>query len=428
MSSFLGQLEVACQASLGWSRIFIAAQNFDQGLHLPTQLGIPGVIVPGDEQHTDGLPLLSITGINPIGDPVNAPTQIGTNNYQVNDNLTLVRGKHSFDAGVEIVRLQYNMYQTLAEHGSMVFSGNYSGLGLADLLLGAPTSGTYQYEQGTRGFRQLDLSFYAQDNYKINDRFNVAAGVRYDNFLGWPWTEVKNRMYQFDPSLSTTEVFRVGTHDVPASGVHGNNANFAPRVGFSVKVASKTTVHGGYGLYYEAPNVPNSELPGANAPAIDYWAFNNIAYGADGFNWVSNGFVNTRAIGGAPQGAPLYAVAPNAKNPYAEQWHASVQQQIGDSIRITVAYIGNVGMHLDVLFDINQAAPGTTPIATRRPYPYFAQIWQLQTVLTSSYNGLGRFAIAAAGALLQSDGFAPAVLPRASIKRRKRPMRSTFSL
>jgi hypothetical protein len=36
-------------------------------------------------------------------------------------------------------------------------------------------------------------------------------------------------MYQFDPSLSTTQVFRVGTHGVPTSGIHGNNANFAPR-------------------------------------------------------------------------------------------------------------------------------------------------------------------------------------------------------
>jgi hypothetical protein len=39
----------------GWSRIFITAQNFDASLTLPTQLGIPGVIVPGDEAPTDGM-------------------------------------------------------------------------------------------------------------------------------------------------------------------------------------------------------------------------------------------------------------------------------------------------------------------------------------------------------------------------------------
>jgi outer membrane receptor protein involved in Fe transport len=372
----------------GWSRIFITAKNFDNGLNLPTQLGIPGVIVPGDEANTDGLPVMTISGATSIGDPGNAPTQIGTNNYQGNDNVTLVRGKHSIDVGVEIVRLQYNMYQTAAEHGSMAFTGTYTGLGLADLLLGAPTSGTYQYQQGTRGFRQLDLSFYAQDNYKVNDRLSVGLGIRYDNYLGWPWTEVENRMYQFDPSLSTTEVFRVGTNGISRSGVHGNNANFAPRIGFSYKAFSKTTVHAGYGLYYEAPNVTNSSGLGANSPAIDYWAFNNATYNSTAFNWVSNGFVHTRATTNALPGAPLYAADPYAKTPYAEQWHASVQQEIGTENRITIAYIGNVGVHLDGLLDINQAAPGTTATSTRRPYSYFAQIWQLQNSLVSNYNGL----------------------------------------
>jgi hypothetical protein len=375
-------------ARFGWSRIFITANNFDNGLNLPTQLGIPGVIVFGDIANTDGLPVMSISGATPIGDPSNAPTQIGTNNYQVNDNVTLVRGKHSIDVGAEIVRLQYNMYQTAAEHGTMAFTGTYTGLGLADLLLGAPASGTYQYQQGTRGFRQLDLSFYAQDNYKVNYRLSVELGVRYDNFLGWPWTEVGNRMYQFDPSLSTTEVFQVGTNGVPRSGIHGNNTNFAPRVGFSYKVFSKTIVHGGYGLYYEAPNITNSSGLGNNSPAIDYWAFNNATYSSTGFNWVSNGFVHTRATTNALPGAPLYAAAPYAKTPYAEQWHASVQQEIGTSNRITIAYIGNVGVHLDGLLDINQATPGTTATSTRRPYPYFAQIWQLQNSLISNYNGL----------------------------------------
>jgi outer membrane receptor protein involved in Fe transport len=372
----------------GWSRIFITAKNFDNGLNLPTQLGIPGVIVPGDEANTDGLPVMTISGSTSIGDPGNAPTQIGTNNYQVNDNVTLVRGKHSIDIGAEIVRLQYNMYQTAAEHGSMAYTGTYTGLGLADLLLGAPASGTYQYQPGTRGFRQLDLSFYAQDNYKVNDRLSVGLGVRYDNFLGWPWTEVENRMYQFDPALSTTEVFQVGTNGIPRSGIHGNNANFAPRIGFSYKVLSKTTFHAGYGLYYEAPNVTNSSGLGNNSPAIDYWAFNNATYGSPGFNWVSDGFVHTPATTNALPGAPLYAANLYAKTPYSEQWHASLQQEIGNAYGITVAYIGNTGVHLDGLLDINQATPGTTATATRRPFPYFAQIWQLQNSLISNYNGL----------------------------------------
>lgn len=376
-------------ARFGWSRIFIDAKNFDQGLGLSTTLGIPGVIQPGDVANTDGLPVLATSGLASIGDAANSPAQIGTNNYQTNDNVSWLRGKHSFDFGVEIVRLQYNMFQTAAEHGTMSFTGNFTGSGLADLLIGAPYSGTYEYQQGTRGFRQLDLSGYAQDSYKLSSRVTLNLGLRYDNFLGWPWTEVNNKMYQFDPSLSTTEVFQVGTNGVPRSGANGQNLNFSPRLGVSARVFAKTSFHVGYGIYYEAPNVTNSSGLSINAPAIDYWAFNNASgYAAPGFNYVSNGFVHTRATTNAPQGAPLYAQDPHAKTPYSEQWHASIQQQIGSTNRITVAYVGNVGVHLTGLFDINQATPGTTALATRRPYPYFAQIWQLKTALVSNYNGL----------------------------------------
>jgi len=375
-------------ARVGWSRIFITAQNVDAGKQLSTQLGIPGVIKPNDPGHSDGLPVLNITGSTAIGDNGNSPTQIGTNNYQVNDNASWLWRKHSFDVGTEIVRSQYNMYQSGAEHGSMTFTGNYTGLGLADLILGAPTSGTYQYVPGTRGFRRLDLAFYGQDSYKVTSALTLNLGVRYENFLGWPWTEVDDRMYQFDPTLSTTQIFQVGTAEVSRSGVKGNNFNISPRLGFAYKVGPKTTFHAGFGLYYAAPNVANSSGLSNNAPGVDYWAFNNTTYGASGFNWISNGFVHTVATTSAPQGAPLYAVDPHAKTPYSEQWHASLQQQFWAVNRLTVSYVGNNGVHLDGLFDINQATPGSTAIATRRPYPYFSQIWQLRTSLISHYNGL----------------------------------------
>ena len=377
-------------ARFGWSRVFITATNYDEGKGLPTQLGIPGVINPSDVAHTDGLPDFSITGFATIGDPVNSPTQIGTNNYQENENLGWFHGKHSFDFGGELVRPQYNMYQTVAEHGVLVFPNLYTGFSLADLLLGAPYEGWRQYQSGTRGFRRWDLGLYAQDNYKVNSRLTVNVGVRYDNFFGWPWVEVNDREYQFDPSLSTTQVFRVGTNGISRSGAKGNGTNFAPRIGVSYRVASRTTIHAGYGIYYAAPNVVNSSGLSANAPGEDYWAFYNGLYNGASFNSLSDGFVHTVATTNAPRLAPLNSVDPNVKTPYSQQWHLSVQEQIGSSNRITVAYVGNVGVHLDAIYDINQATPGTSPatLQSRRPYGYFGQINQLQTNEISNYNGL----------------------------------------
>ena len=104
-------------ARFGWSRLFVNATNFDRGLNLPTQLGIKGVDIPG-QPNSDGLPVLNFTGYTGIGDAGNSPTQIGANNYQLDDDINIVRGKHSFDTGIEFVRLQYDMFQTADEHGA----------------------------------------------------------------------------------------------------------------------------------------------------------------------------------------------------------------------------------------------------------------------------------------------------------------------
>jgi len=303
-------------ARFGWSRFFVYAENWDAGKNLPTLLGIPGVEIAGNPA-SDGLPVMTFAGDSSIGDAGNSPTHIGTNNYQWDDNVNLVRGKHSLDIGFELVRLEYNMFQTGEEHGSFSFGTAYSGLAWTDLLFGAPKTGVYAFPNGNNGFgfRQTDLSFYGQDNYKVNSRLTLNLGVRYENFLGWPWTEVENRMYNFVPSLSTTQLFRVGTNGIPRSGLSGNNLNFMPRVGFAFKLTEKTVVHAGYGIYYSAPNVTNSSGLSNNAPAIDYWAFNNSSvYGAAAsngtlFNFASDGFVHTPATDASnlPSGLPVLA-------------------------------------------------------------------------------------------------------------------------
>ena len=381
----------------GWSRFFVNAGNWDAGLNLPTQLGIPGVEVAG-QPRSDGLPVFTFSGYTSIGDAANSPSQIGTNNYQTDDDVNLVRGKHSLDLGFEFVRLEYNMFQTSSEHGTSAYATRYTGLAWTDLLLGAPTSGTYSYPSGTVGLRQSDLAFYAQDNYKFNNRLTLNLGVRYENFLGWPWTEVNNKEYDFVPSISTTALEQVGSNGIARSGLGGNNANFAPRIGFAYRVTDKTVFHAGYGIYYSAPNVTNSSGLSANVPVDNYWAFNNSAtYGAASngaaFNYTSNGFVHAVVTSGSTLVAntPAYSQDPNAKTPYSEQWHATIEQQIPFATVLKIAYVGTRGEHLDHLRDINAgpiAAGGATTVSAVRPYPFFAQINELETRQISNYNAL----------------------------------------
>jgi hypothetical protein len=378
----------------GWSRFFVNAENWDAGLNLPTQLDIPGVEIAGNRR-SDGLPVMTFSGYTAIGDAGNSPTQIGTNNYQTDDNVNLVRGRHSLDIGFEFGRLEYNMFQTNAEHGSEAFGTHYTGLAWSDLLFGTPSSGTYSLPSGVVGLRQGDLSFYVQDNYKVNSRLTLNLGVRYENFLGWPWTEVHNKEYDFVPAISTTALEQVGTRGVAPSGLSGNNFNFAPRVGFAFRVTSKTIFHAGYGIYYSAPNVTNSDGLSANVPVDNYWAFNNSAtYAADTngtpFDYAADGYVHTVITSGSAlePNTPAFSQDPNAKTPYSEQWHAAIEQQIPFSSVLKFAYVGTKGEHLDFLRDINAGELGPTAltVSVDRPYPFFAQINDLETRQISNYN------------------------------------------
>jgi hypothetical protein len=385
-------------ARYGWTRFFVYAKNYDQGLNLPTTLNIPGVEIAGNSL-SDGLPVMTFSGYTAIGDAGNSPTNIGTNNYQWDDDLTLIRGKHSLDLGFDLIRLEYNMFQTGAEHGSEAFATRYTGLAWSDLLFGAPTSGTYSFPSGV-GLRESDLSFYAQDNYKVNNKLTLNLGVHYENFLGWPWTEVNNKEYAFVPSISTTALEQVGTNGIPRSGLSGNNLNFAPRVGVAYKITNKTVFHAGYGIYYAAPDVGNSSTLSANVPVDNYWAFNNpAAYVANAtsssvFNYARNGYAHTQVTSGAgiPPNTPAYAVNPNDKTPYTEQWHAAIEQQIPFSTVLKFAYVGTKGTHLDNFRDINAGqlgVNGATTVSANRPYPgVFAQIFDLETEDESSYNAL----------------------------------------
>lgn len=394
-------------ARYGWTRFFVYAKNWDASLQLasPANLNIPGVYNASNPL-TDGLPVMTFSGYTSIGDAGNSPTNIGTNNYQWDDDVNLVRGKHSLDIGFDLIRLEYNMFQTGAEHGSEAYATRYTGLAWSDLLFGAPTSGTYSFPTEV-GLRESDLSFYAQDNYKVSNRLTLNLGVHYENFLGWPWTEAHNKEYAFVPSISTTALEQVGTSGIPKSGLSGNNLNFAPRVGLAYRVTDKTVFHAGFGIYYAAPNVGVSSTLSANVPVDNYWAFNNPATYVAGatsssvFNYADNGYAHTPVTSGSAlqPNTPAFAVDPNAKTPYTEQWHAAIEQQIPFSTVLKFAYVGTKGTHLDNLRDINTnelGLNGATTVTVNRPYGnlpgtntyVFAQISELETRQVSSYNAL----------------------------------------
>lgn len=381
------------QAEFGWTRLDLTSNNLDHGQYLASDIGIPGANVPGNPL-TSGLPLFNITGFTALGENGFTPAIIVSNNYQWNDDLTYVRGRHTFKAGFQFIRLQYNAFQSSALRGTMSFTTAYTsnpaspsgtGLGAADLLLGRPISGSINFlSGGTRGLRKSDVAGYFQDTWKATSRLTLNLGLRYENYIGWPWTEVYNRMYQFVPAAETVE--QVGTNGIPRSGVYGRNDNFAPRVGLAYRVRSKTVFRSAFGTFYSDPDLPLTNLIVVNPPEAVATAFTNSQFDFAAAHPASAGF-SRPAVGVIP-GSPLYANDPHSKIETIYQWNAAVEQQLPGNILLTVAYVGTKGTYLGSQRDINQPVPGTTPIVQRRPYPVFQSIYSTEDIDNSAFNGL----------------------------------------
>ncbi len=336
--------------------------------------------------------IFSISGLRDLGDNGFSPAVVVSDNLQFSDNVNYIRGKHSLKFGADVQRRRYNAFQSDVLRGSMSFSGAYTqdpnartgtGLGAADALLGKPISGTIRYLTGTRGFRRTELGFYVQDIYKVSTNLTLTLGLRYENFIGWPWTEVADRMYQFVPEKQ--DVARVGTEGIPRSGVRPDNNNFSPRIGLAYKFSSKTVFRAAYGLYYSAPQWDITRNLAANPPEFVVSSFAN-----DQFNFLSarsleQGF--DRPPQGSVQGA-LRAADIDARTPYTQQWNAAIQRQLPALLSLTVAYVGTKGTKLQGYPNINQPVPGTGALAARRPFPRFDIISAIQNRFDSSYHGL----------------------------------------
>ncbi|MCA2962404.1 MAG: TonB-dependent receptor [Acidobacteriaceae bacterium] len=380
------------EARFGFTRLNLRSFNANFGRNVSEEIGVRGANVAGDAL-TSGLTIFNIGGLQALGDNGFSPAVIVSENLQFNDNFTLVRGKHTLKFGGELQRRRYNAFQSNVLRGTMTFGTNYTsnpaapagtGLGAAEALLGRPVSGSIRFLSGTRGFRRTELALYAQDDYKVTERLTLNFGLRWEDYLGWPWTEVNNRMYAFVPG--TQEVARVGSSGFPASGIGGDHNNFGPRFGWAYRLGAKSVIRSGYGIYYSAPTLDITRNLGSNPPEFIVFEYLNDQFDFAGARPASAGF--ERPAVGQLNGATLNSIQPGLRMPYTQQWNFSVQQQLPAGWNLTVAYVGTKGTKLNAQPDINRPVPGTTPIAQRRPYPRFTSIQEVQHRQGSIYHGL----------------------------------------
>ena len=393
-------------ASLGYTRTFTprTINEIRVGFnHVHVRRGLPvdGTVLPSDDLRVPGVPddsrvngltlFAPSRGYRRVGDPRYAPTLLASQERQITDVLSLVRGAHTIKLGGEIRWSQFNISQEAAPRGQFSFTGQFtqgavdgSGSPLADMLLGLPISARISTVIGLYN-RQHVPSLFVQDDWKVTSRLTLNLGVRYDYFS--PAVEANNRQSNFDYATGT--LIAAGTGGASDSLVTGDKANFAPRLGFAwtPTASANTVIRGAYGIFFGGQEIRTAaplqlayNLPFFYEPAF-------ISDGVTPVITVSQGF---------PSLDPSQAINPGVTSvdsrlhtPYYQSWNLAVQRSLPAAISLELAYAGSRGTHLQGVTDPNQdPVPGPGDVQARRPFPQFGGFTAIQNRATSNYNSL----------------------------------------
>jgi hypothetical protein len=370
-----------------------------RGDRLLDQFGIRGL----PARTVNGIPNLTIAGLSTVSmlllNPVNDA------HWQVSDNLTYIRGRHTYKAGFEFVRWLVNRYYPVESgtYGNFNFSGRFSGNAYADFLLGIPNTVLRNDPFPTQYFRYNDFSWFVQDDWKVTPRLTLNLGLRYE--YNQPASARDGNIYSFDipsgqiivPDDQSRRSFSpFFPANVPvASGERlGLNSslrrtdsnNFAPRFGFSYALTPdmKTVLRGGWGLYYNHYSGAVGAFLAAGPYAVSTTANNNIVNGQPIFT-----FAAPFASAGTPSALNLNAVTQDLRNAYTMQYTLTVEREILRDLAVRISYIGSRGNQQVYQRNINQPVASTTPFSgARRPYPQFNNIIFADNGAYNSYNGL----------------------------------------
>lgn len=322
------------------------------------------------------------------------------------DTVRWTHGKHQVTMGGDYSRGHNEAINNFRANGQWTFGGTslYTNDSLADFLIGrfnTLTQGVGEY----KNTNTTHLGMFFQDSMKLTRRLTVDLGVRWEPFF--PFTDDDGKLGVWRPGVQSQRytnaplgVLYVGDPGVADSGVPPTWNNFAPRVGFAWDVAGdgKTSVRGGYGIFYDYPNALSTNSQADQAPFGTVLTSNGNLVNSftDPYAGTVNPFpqsLNPPKNAIFPQFSTQFVYVEDFRNPYVQSWNLTLERQLFGGFVIRTSYAGSKATRLASPRELNPAvyAPGVTTATTnqRRPYaPAMGSTPILESAGNSTYHSL----------------------------------------
>lgn len=326
---------------------------------------------------------------------------------EFSDDLSWTHGAHQLSFGMDVINLRAFADNFLLNQGQFTFDGSRTGSllpsqGLADYLLGyTSATGGYAQDAPIPSLQHQNIfSLYAQDAWKVNRKFTVTVGLRWDPFFGH--TDPKGHVVSISLPDIINDVHSTKFPTAPAGylfqGDPGGPSNnkltknsldkWSPRIGvaWDPKGDGRMSIRAGFGIFYDFPNFSYDQFgfeepyggavtvpangcittcltnPWANFSFTDQQGNNHA--GEDPFpQFVGTGPTNAAYL----PNSLVFSYPQNIKPTYVMQYNLSIEKQLGSSWVISASYLGNQQRHLWGNNETNPGMQGPCPVAYPLP-------------------------------------------------------------
>jgi len=327
--------------------------------------------------------------------------------FQFADSLTYSSGSHTFKFGTDINRVRDidenlftgagsytygNINDFIVDYVNFTTSGALRAAARQCATLASPAANTRiagkcytsNYQQGFGvprfTFKTTDYAFFGQDDWRVTPRLTLNLGLRWE--------------YQQFP-----EPFLVNAAVPETANKPSDKNNFGPRIGFALDINGdgKTSLRGGYGIYYGRVNgtiIVNALI---NTGLSTGQAVSNVAANC------------TAALCGAanandPAGNPTAPIFPNIlasappgtaginyfrngyQNPLIHQGDVIIEREVGRNTVVSASYLFSFGNHLTTFVDTNLNRVSTLATINILDGPLAGQVWRYPYYLGARKN------------------------------------------
>jgi hypothetical protein len=326
-----------------------------------------------------------------FGEPFFIPVDYFDERVQLNNNLSILKGRHALKFGVEVNRVHSNQTFRGFQNGRYIFSStdgflNYSrnpryvecsngsssqtgscpaGTDIVGPLLlflqQVGVGGLSAEEAGTQDIPQTEVAVFAQDKWQPSRSLTIQYGLRWEMQKQADMITPPSEVF-YAPFIGRTVTNSFGTHVFPSNGeIPSDYKMFQPRVGISwdPKGDGRTVVRLNGGLFYG--RIPGLSLAssrstnGSRAQNIFRASFFN------GFGVTPPAYPNLVPAPPAnevPDHPAVFVFDQDFRNPRTWSASAGVEREIVPNLALLVQYNYSKGQNITRFIEGNDSAFG----------------------------------------------------------------------